>query len=249
MVMTLDQTAQIDSPSLVVEGGPDHDKVIALTDQVSLGRLPTNDVVVSDRCVSRKHAVIIKTEGGFCVRDLSSSNGTFVNSKSIAVDDHPLKDGDRVLLGVSETALVFRTPESATLKLTAVQQAVGRAAPQGTMVVEVPDLPARGGGPREYGEEAQLHEGDVRFNVKAEGGLGLVVQLTEHLLEQPEFRMLRLGNSDTSEVDVWLVLREPVPLKRILREVPGVVEAEFTEVGDTPTFRVLLRGEATFAAP
>jgi uncharacterized protein YkwD len=64
----------------------------------SIGSHPSNDVVLDDTTVSRRHATIARRPGGFELTDLESTNGTFVNGrrlqKSIA-----LKRGDEIKFG------------------------------------------------------------------------------------------------------------------------------------------------------
>lgn len=75
-------------------------------DRLTLGKAPDNDVVLDwDAKVSRLHAVIERVGGRWCVRDLSSSNGTFVNGERIWAE-RPLDDGDELRFG--ETRIVFR---------------------------------------------------------------------------------------------------------------------------------------------
>jgi hypothetical protein len=45
---------------------------------VTIGREPNNDIEIPDHRVSRHHAVLFATGGGWCVHDLDSANGTFV---------------------------------------------------------------------------------------------------------------------------------------------------------------------------
>jgi hypothetical protein len=51
---------------------------------VRLGRAPDNDIVVADAGVSRYHARIDRIGNRFVLRDLASSNGTWVNGTPIA---------------------------------------------------------------------------------------------------------------------------------------------------------------------
>jgi hypothetical protein len=72
---------------------------------VTIGRLPECDVVVDDAGVSRQHARIRRTDGGFVLTDLGSTNGTMVNGEPI--QEHVLEHGDRITIG--ETELEFRS--------------------------------------------------------------------------------------------------------------------------------------------
>ena len=47
--------------------------------------------------MSRNHAKIINTGKSSCMRDLGSTNGTYVNDELI--DEHVLRDGDLVKIG------------------------------------------------------------------------------------------------------------------------------------------------------
>ncbi|NQU10109.1 FHA domain-containing protein [bacterium] len=52
-----------------------------------VGRLPVNDIVIPDTCISRRHAGIKIATTGTTLRDLESSNGTFVNGLRITEAD------------------------------------------------------------------------------------------------------------------------------------------------------------------
>ena len=64
---------------------------------VSIGRDPSNDLVLPDAMVSRRHAVVRRAEGKFLVRDLGSLNGTYVNRER--VEETELASGDEVQIG------------------------------------------------------------------------------------------------------------------------------------------------------
>jgi hypothetical protein len=82
--------------------GPQGTRLVELVnDRSTLGRATTNDVVVLlDATVSRLHAVIERYPTGFCVRDLGSSNGTFVNGEPVRGEAR-LRTGDELRLGNS----------------------------------------------------------------------------------------------------------------------------------------------------
>jgi pSer/pThr/pTyr-binding forkhead associated (FHA) protein len=71
----------------------------------SVGRTGDNDLVLAaDGEVSRRHALFEGVAGGWCLRDLSSKNGTFVNDERLG-GDRPLRSGDQIRIG--RTWLVF----------------------------------------------------------------------------------------------------------------------------------------------
>lgn len=71
----------------------------------SVGRVAGNDIVLDDDRVSRMHAVLERRGGGWCVRDLASRNGTFVNGEQI-VTERALHDRDEIRMGAS--VLLYR---------------------------------------------------------------------------------------------------------------------------------------------
>lgn len=74
---------------------------------MTVGTLESNDVVVDADGVSRVHAAFERFGDTWCVRDLGSRNGTFVNGERI-VGEHALHAGDEILLG--RLRLLFRGP-------------------------------------------------------------------------------------------------------------------------------------------
>jgi hypothetical protein len=64
----------------------------------SVGRLPDNDVVIRDECVSRRHcAVLVHTDMRCELHDVASKNGTLLNGKKIGGPTR-LQSGDQILL-------------------------------------------------------------------------------------------------------------------------------------------------------
>lgn len=66
-----------------------------------LGRSTSASVRLADREVSRKHSQIDHEDEDYILRDLGSSNGTFLNGKRI-FGPSKLKDGDEVVIGTSK---------------------------------------------------------------------------------------------------------------------------------------------------
>ena len=81
------------------------------TRRVTIGRNGSNDVPLShDKAVSGLHAVLEPVGAGWCVQDLGSRNGTFVQGERI-LGMRALRHGDDLAMG--RTKLVFRAMESA----------------------------------------------------------------------------------------------------------------------------------------
>ncbi len=70
---------------------------IATGQTIVVGRAVTTDLPVYDPTVSRRHAELINANDGVTVRDLGSSNGTFVNGSRVT--ETTVSDGDTVTFG------------------------------------------------------------------------------------------------------------------------------------------------------
>jgi pSer/pThr/pTyr-binding forkhead associated (FHA) protein len=102
-------------------------------DRTLVGREATCDVVVEDKSVSRKHAVIEHRGEGWTVVDQGSANGTFVNGQKVA--EAELHDGHELRLGMVN----FRVEIEAGLEGTLLM-----AAPEtsGTVLMATPEVSA-----------------------------------------------------------------------------------------------------------
>ena len=67
-------------------------------DQTSIGRIVTSEIFLDDVTVSRKHAVVERSNGSnYAVRDMGSLNGTYLNGE--AVKESALNSGDEIQIG------------------------------------------------------------------------------------------------------------------------------------------------------
>jgi two-component system, cell cycle response regulator len=83
---------------LVMIVGEEIGKRIPLTDaDLTIGRSSNSVLQLDIDNVSRNHAAIVMTPLGHVLRDLGSTNGTFVNDRRIT--EHRLRDGDLVRVG------------------------------------------------------------------------------------------------------------------------------------------------------
>ncbi len=77
---------------------------LVLSDNVSIGRSPSNDLVLNTPKVSRQHAAINKYKEKYILIDLKSSNGIYVNGRK--VDEQPLEEGDEI--SIADYKMVFK---------------------------------------------------------------------------------------------------------------------------------------------
>ena len=104
---------------LEVVSGPLKGKLFPLTsDEVSIGRDPSNEISLLDSLVSRRHCLIRKEANGFRLVDLESRNNTFVSG--VPVMDRVLAHGDQIRVGNS--ILVFQGAGSDTAPVNASLQ-------------------------------------------------------------------------------------------------------------------------------
>ncbi len=89
--------AEVQNARLFVLAGPDLARSFALGERTTLGRSDECDVVLHDRSISRKHALLVREEQGWFVQDLGSTNG--VSKDGQRAERFALVDGDEFRLG------------------------------------------------------------------------------------------------------------------------------------------------------
>lgn len=80
------------------------ERIVTEKKRISIGRTHDNDIVLENRGVSRKHAMIEFNNNAAVIIDNESLNGTFVNSRKI--NEEVLRDEDTITIG--KYALVYR---------------------------------------------------------------------------------------------------------------------------------------------
>ena len=78
--------------------------------RVTVGKGPGNEIALDDPTVSRLHATIEEFAEGWCLTDLGSSNGTYLNGERIWTQQR-LRHGDEIRVGRSR--LLFRNSADA----------------------------------------------------------------------------------------------------------------------------------------
>lgn len=92
---------------LIIREGSKWADVVRLApgESLTIGRAPTNTIVVKDERCSRNHAEVFQAGGQWKLRDLDSRNGTSVGGERISAD-YPLEPGDLIQVGNSHLAFV-----------------------------------------------------------------------------------------------------------------------------------------------
>jgi pSer/pThr/pTyr-binding forkhead associated (FHA) protein len=92
--------------------GPVSNQIIKLGERdISLGRDLANDIVIVDSEVSRNHAHLSWQNGGHVVRDLKSTNGTWINGRAASTGS-TLALGDTLTLGKVSVFVYELVPEA-----------------------------------------------------------------------------------------------------------------------------------------
>ena len=105
------------------------DLTLTVNDSLSVGRGSDNDVVLGSKQVSRNHAVLSILDGRLYVKDLDSSNGTFINEQRIEGNTSSLLQVDDTI-GFASFSFQVNAPLAATdtdvLAPVAVQDSVAK---------------------------------------------------------------------------------------------------------------------------
>lgn len=88
---------------------------------VTVGRAPTNQIVLKDERCSRTHAELFMTNGRWTLRDLDSRNGTAVG-EDLLKGDWLLKPGDVIRIGRSQLVFVHNLSEAFSDSSTSLRQ-------------------------------------------------------------------------------------------------------------------------------
>ena len=109
IVSSLPSAVRLSEPGLaylVVIYGTDLGRRIPLgAADVECGRVMQTDIPLDDDAVSRKHARFAWTGNSYIVRDMGSTNGTFVND--VNVRERTLVDGDQIKIGRTIFKFIF----------------------------------------------------------------------------------------------------------------------------------------------
>jgi Nif-specific regulatory protein len=111
---------------LVIREGPKWSDVFRLVpgQALTIGRAPTNQIVLKDERCSRTHVEVFMSGGQWMLRDLDSRNGTMVGDQLVK-DDWVLRPGDVIRIGRSQLIFVYRLAEAFSDPSTVIRRSAG----------------------------------------------------------------------------------------------------------------------------
>lgn len=192
---------------IVRSGGLGADRVILLNDErLTVGRGPDQDLCIPDRKISSAHALLEPIQGGYRIRDLGSTNGTYVNGELVQ-GVRRLDLDDEIIFGSTRVLFTDRDPDQ-------LQWEDGPAR-EPTPVLGVPGPPSTG---TDHDDVAFLEElggpQTVKFNLRdIERGLFDTVEADAGAKAlQRRLQVLYRVTLVARSLDVQAILRDAVGL-------------------------------------
>lgn len=198
------------------------ERVVAEKPRISIGRTTDNDIVLDNRGVSRRHALIeVGASGQAVIIDNESLNGTFVNQRK--VNEEVLKDHDIISIGKYH------------LEFLAIPEKKPQGALDGTMILETK-------------KHKQLLENDQRDRKQAQAAGGAVL-VAEQNGKASDYALSRdvvtLGRSNFVNIPVKGFWVSDIQAKLVPEgdrwELVNVGRPGKTKVNGEPITRSLLR--------
>jgi adenylate cyclase len=154
--------------------------------RIVVGRAATSDVPIYDPTISRRHAEVALANGGVQVKDLGSSNGTFVNGARVT--DTVANAGDVVTFGKVAFRVREVTPPSAQPAVVDASVSTFSNNPPGATIVRNVPAPVA-----DLKEKVSRPSGSSHLNVAGESAeerqsrkLSLLLDISKELSKQQE---------------------------------------------------------------
>jgi len=109
---------QYEQAYLILAQNGEQRKVYSFTEQanVTIGRATENVVSFIDSRCSRFHAKLFFNDGQWCVQDLGSRNGTFIDDVNIGTGACPIRSGQQIQIGRTSLQFGYGSPEDLDTK-------------------------------------------------------------------------------------------------------------------------------------
>lgn len=147
----------------ITEKGGDTRALSFDKDEVSIGRVQGNDIVLPKGNISKRHTKLSFSNGRISIADLKSTNGTYVNGRRIS-EPMSVKAGDKVFVG---DFLIVIDPNEAAAEISGSRRGPPPPPPP-------PRASASGAAAAAYENEAAVQaEADAALDASAAGLVGL----------------------------------------------------------------------------
>ncbi len=114
-------------------------------DTLTIGRIPSNKLVLNDSKASSRHAEIRPTGNGYIITDVGSTNGTFVNEQQLRPNEpRLLNTGDTIRIG--DTRIQYEASDTAQVSPTVYAEQGAASGYDPTVAVPPPANTAYGAG-------------------------------------------------------------------------------------------------------
>jgi transcriptional regulator with GAF, ATPase, and Fis domain len=152
---------------VVIKGAQRGTEFVIAGDVIRIGKAPENDLVLADETVSRVHFEIVRDAKGYLVRDMKSTNGTFLDSAE--VKEAYLRAGSVIKAG--EVELKFTPFEERIEILPSEKEALGEMVGKSPAMREI------------FGLVEKIAPTDATVLIEGETGTGKdMIARTLHLL-------------------------------------------------------------------
>lgn len=181
---------------IVRSGALAADRVILLHDErLTVGRGPDQDLCIPDRKISSAHALLEPIPGGYRIRDLGSTNGTYVNGELVR-GVRRLEVDDEILFGSTRVLYTDRDPDQLQWKESPLPEARAHDADDLALLEDI-------GGPRTVKFNLKDIERGLFDTAELDGGAKALQRRLQVL-----YRMTLVARS----LDVQAILRDAVGL-------------------------------------
>src|SRR3954451_6751257 len=105
--------------------------------EINVGRVQGNDLMLPKGNVSKRHARLLFRDGRFIVTDLKSTNGTYVNGRKIA-QATIVREGDKIYIG--DFVLRIESQTASSLQPSSVSPIADEASPSQPFLEPIGDM-------------------------------------------------------------------------------------------------------------